>query len=258
MLASSPELEDLAMTTNATLLPKYAKDLHAAGLQRITVSLDSLEPQTFHQLTRRDSLREALQGIDAAAKSGFRSLKINMVVLRDVNHREITSMLRFAKQVGAEIRFIEYMDVGGANKWRQEQVVSHAEILNIIEEEFGTVSPLQAPKHAPAQTFSLDSGQTFGIIASTTKPFCSSCDRSRITADGVWYHCLYSPSGINLRDHLRRDEGLGNLEALMTRHWTSRRDQGAKDRLIADNRGPLIPLSQLKRNPRLEMHTRGG
>lgn len=258
MLASSPELEDLAMTTNATLLPKYAKDLRAAGLQRITVSLDSLEPHTFHQLTRRDSLREALQGIEAAVQSGFRSLKINMVVLRDVNHQEITSMLRFAKQVGAEVRFIEYMDVGGANKWRAEQVVSHSEILNIIEEEFGKVSPLQAPKHAPAQGFTLDSGQTFGIIASTTKPFCSTCDRSRITADGVWYHCLYSPSGINLRDHLRRDEGFGNLEALITRHWTSRRDQGAKDRLIADNRGPLIPLSQLKRNPRLEMHTRGG
>ena len=258
MLSACPELEDLAMTTNATLLSKYAADLHSAGLQRITVSLDSLEPHTFHQLTRRDSLQDAIQGIEAAVKAGFTALKINMVVLRDVNHGEIGSMLRFAGQVGAEIRFIEYMDVGGANKWQEEQVVSQNEILRIVENEFGTITSAAAPKHAPAQNFTLESGQRFGIIASTTNPFCATCDRSRITADGMWYHCLYSPSGISLREHLRKDDGQGKLENLITQHWTTRKDQGAKERLLADNRGPLIPLSQLKRNPRLEMHTRGG
>ena len=258
MLSASPGLEDLAMTTNATLLPKYAQDLFNAGLNRITVSLDSLEAKTFEKLTRRDSLREALAGIDAAATAGFKSLKINMVVLRHVNHHEIISMLRFANQVGAEIRFIEYMDVGGANKWQAEQVVSQAEILKIVADEFGPVSSNEISKHAPAKTFRLSSGQTFGIIASTTKPFCATCDRSRITADGVWYHCLYSPTGINLRDHLRSDAGPGHLENFINRNWTTRRDQGAKERLISENRGPLIPLSTLKRNPRLEMHTRGG
>ena len=258
LLAANSTLQDLAMTTNATLLPQYADELFQAGLKRVTVSLDSLHPDTFHKLTRRNALAETLLGIDAAVNAGFESIKLNMVVLRGVNHHEIPSMLRFASRIGAELRFIEYMDVGGANNWHAQKVVSQDEILKLVESEFGCVAQMRGAPHAPANSFILESGQPFGIIASTTKPFCASCDRSRITADGVWYHCLYSPTGINLRDRLRSSASTHELEEFITQSWKKRQSQGAQDRLNTDNRGPLLPLSQLQKNPRLEMHTRGG
>jgi len=167
-------------------------------------------------------------------------------------------MLDFAASIQAEIRFIEYMDVGGANNWHEEQVVSQKEIIQIIKRHKGSVISSDTRKHAPAQNFQLSNGQTFGIIASTTQPFCGTCDRSRITADGIWYHCLYSPSGINLRDILRAPNSQGLLTELIQQAWEKREVQGALERLHTQNRGPLIPLAQLQKNPRLEMHTRGG
>ena len=258
MLSSQTSIQDLAMTTNALLLRKYAARLADAGLHRLTISLDSLNAETFYRLTRRNVLHQALDGIDAAREAGFQKLKLNMVVLRDINHFEIPSMLDFAASIQAEVRFIEYMDVGGANKWQKQQVVSRREILEIIEKHKGPLTPMPQAKHAPAQAFKLDNGQVFGIIASTTEPFCSTCDRSRITADGIWYHCLYSPSGINLREVLRSHDSHAILVKLIQNAWQSRQSQGAKDRLHTQNRGPLIPLAQLQKNPRLEMHTRGG
>lgn len=258
MLSAISGIEDLAMTTNATRLSEYAFELRAAGLQRVTVSLDTLNEATFAKLARRRALKDCLAGIHAAATAEFKSLKLNMVVLRDTNVLEIPDMLRFAASVGAQVRFIEYMDVGGANLWSRENVVSRAEILEIIEHDFGPVREQPTSNHAPAKRFTIGNGQSFGIIASTTQPFCDTCDRSRVTADGVWYHCLYAASGHNLRELLRQASHSEILEQAIQSKWSARLDQGAHDRLSNQERGPLIPLSQLKKNPRLEMHTRGG
>ncbi len=258
MLSSQPGIQDLAMTTNGLLLGKYAQELYDAGLKRLTISLDSLNAETFYRLTRRNALHQALDGITAAQSAGFKQTKLNMVVLRNVNHFEIPAMLDFAAEIQAELRFIEYMDVGGANNWEKEQVVAQNEILKMIERHKGPVTRVLSPKHAPAQGFKLENGQRFGIIASTTQPFCGTCVRSRITADGIWYHCLYTPSGINLRDILRTPNSDKVLVDIIREAWQSRKVQGALDRLNTQNRGPLIPLAQLQKNPRLEMHTRGG
>ncbi len=258
MLSRHNAIEDLAMTTNALLLRRHAVQLYQAGLDRLTISLDSLNADTFYKLTRRNALHQALDGIDAAREAGFQKIKLNMVVLRDVNHFEIPSMLDFAASIQAKVRFIEYMDVGGANHWQEEQVVSQREILQLIEKHKGPLTSIPGPQHAPAQSFKLDGGQSFGIIASTTQPFCGTCDRSRITADGIWYHCLYAPSGMNLREVLRSSKSKEFLSEFIQTSWQARQSQGAKDRLHTQNRGPLIPLAQLQKNPRLEMHTRGG
>src|SRR5437667_337192 len=159
----------------------------------------------------------------------------------------------------AELRFIEYMDVGGATRWSMDQVVSRAEILEVLAFRYGTIEPLVEPgSTAPAERFRLSDGTTFGIIASTTAPFCRSCDRSRLTADGMWYLCLYAVAGVDLRGPLRRGATREELAALITGGWRGRADRGAEERLVARDRGPLMQIGQLKRDPHLEMHTRGG
>lgn len=149
MIAPLPGLRELAMTTNGVLLADKAVALREAGLQRLTVSLDTLDPKTFHMLSRRDDLSRVLQGIDAARRAGFDGLKLDTVVIAGVNDGEIASLLRFAFGIGAELRFIEYMDVGGATHWKKESVVSRAQILATVEREFGPAEPMQRDS-APA------------------------------------------------------------------------------------------------------------
>ena len=191
-LAKVPGISDLAMTTNGILLQKQAFDLRAAGLHRLTVSLDTLQPSRFERLARRGRHAEVIAGIDAARAAGFERLKINSVVVRGFNDDELADLLRFARRKGAEIRFIEYMDVGGANHWAPDRVVSGREIRDRLEHAFGPISPLPADPTAPAKRFTLPDGTSFGVITSTTAPFCGDCDRARLTADGIWYLCLYA------------------------------------------------------------------
>jgi cyclic pyranopterin phosphate synthase len=187
--------------------------------------------------------------------------------LRGRNDDELLSLLAFAQEHGAELRFIEYMDVGGATQWKREDVVSRAEMLDRIAAARGPVEALRdgdsgdtaaARGRAPAERFRLADGTTFGIIASTTTPFCQSCDRSRLTADGTWFLCLYARSGLNLREALRggaSDEAIANLLRLA---WQRRADRGAEQRLALRHRVPLADAAELREDPRLEMHTRGG
>jgi len=256
-LARKPAIRDLAMTTNAVLLKPAVHDLKAAGLHRLTISLDTLQRGRFMKLARFDELPRVLAGIDAAVDP-FPGFKIDSVIIRGVNDDEIISLLEFAKVRGAEIRYIEYMDVGGATTWSMSQVVSQKEMLATIAAHYGSIEPLRESSSAPADRYRLPDGTVFGIIASTTEPFCKSCDRSRLTADGVWYLCLYASRGIDLRGPLRggvTDEGLRDL---ITSVWHARTDRGAENRLSLRERSPLIPLQALKRDPHLEMHTRGG
>jgi cyclic pyranopterin phosphate synthase len=258
-LAAKPEIRDLALTTNGFLLADQARSLRDAGLHRVTVSLDTLKPERFRALTRRSGLPQVLEGIAAAPAAGFRDTKLDTVVMRGVNDDELTDLVDFARSVPAEIRFIEYMDVGGATQWSVDKVVSRADILQRLGRRYGAVEALPEPgSTAPAERFRLADGTVFGIIASTTAPFCASCDRSRLTADGLWYMCLYASHGLDLRGPLRRGASRQELAGLITSAWQRRTDRGAEDRLAARDRGPLVQIARLKQDPHLEMHTRGG
>ena len=258
LLARKPALTDLALTTNGILLADQVVALRAAGLPRITVSLDTLDPDRFKALTRFDSLDAVLTGLDQAANAGFDSVKIDTVVIRGVNDDELVPMLEHGRRVGAEVRFIEYMDVGGATRWSIDDVVSRQDMLQRLATHYGTVTPVDENTAAPADRFTLPDGTVFGIISSTTEPFCRQCDRSRLTADGGWYRCLYATDGTDLREPLRAGVGVEGLRSLIAETWRARDDRGAEDRLSSEDRSCLIPVETLQAQPHLEMHTRGG
>ena len=258
LLAARPALQDIALTTNGVLLADQASALREAGLHRITVSLDTLRADRFKALTRFDQLKGVLAGIDAASSARFDSLKIDTVVIRGRNDDEVVRLLEFGKSVGAEVRFIEYMDVGGATHWSMTDVVSRVEILQLVEDHYGAVQTIEGRTSAPAERFLLPDGTTFGIIASTTDPFCAACDRSRLTADGLWLLCLYARGGLDLRRPLREGATRRELVQLIRAVWSMRADRGAEERRHAPSRETLIPVAALKRDAHLEMHTRGG
>jgi cyclic pyranopterin phosphate synthase len=258
LLAAKPALREIALTTNGVLLAEQADALARAGLKRFTISLDTLRADVFRELTRRDDLARVLAGIDAAAATGLCDLKLDCVVLRGTNDGELADLLAFARARRAEIRFIEYMDVGGATRWSMDRVVSRAEILARIERAFGRAEPLPDDGRAPAQRWRLADGTTFGIIASTTAPFCASCDRARLTADGHWLTCLYARAGLDLRTPLRAGASASEFAGLLRERWIARSDRGAEERLAAAQRSALARPDELRADPHLEMHTRGG
>ena len=257
LLAAKSPIGDLALTTNGVLLPERAEALRAAGLHRITVSLDTLRPERFRELTRFDALDAVRAGL-AEAAAHFDVVKIDTVVIRGVNDDELVDILEYGRELGAEVRFIEYMDVGGATQWSAADVFSRAAILEALAGRYGPIAPVDEVTSAPADRFRLGDGTTFGIISSTTEPFCRACDRSRLTADGLWYLCLYALRGTDLRGPLRAGAPAGDLRRLIESVWTRRDDRGAEMRLAAGDRQPLIPIEKLQREPHLEMHTRGG
>jgi cyclic pyranopterin phosphate synthase len=240
------------------LLADQADSLRRAGLHRITVSLDTLDARRFEQLSRFDHHAAVLAGLDAAARAGFDSVKIDTVVIRGVNDDELVELIEYGRSVHAEVRFIEYMDVGGATQWNPAAVVPQQEVLDILAARYGPITPLGGRGSAPADRFALPDGTAFGIIASTTRPFCADCDRSRLTADGVWLMCLYARAGTDLRRPLRAGATEQELADLIRTVWSQRADRGAEERLATARRESLIPLAALKRDAHLEMHTRGG
>ena len=258
LLAAKPALKDLALTTNGVLLAEQAAGLKAAGLQRVTVSLDTLRPERFQALTRFDEHGRVLAGLEEARRLRFSAVKIDTVVIRGVNEDELGPLLEYGRHVGAEVRFIEYMDVGGATRWSRDKVVSRPEILGALARRYGPITPLAEKTSAPAERFRLTDGTVFGIIASTTAPFCGSCDRSRLTADGLWYLCLYAARGTDLREPLRAGASREELRKIVEGTWRRRSDRGAEERLALGDRSALVPLTTLRRDPHLEMHTRGG
>jgi len=257
-LAARAAIRDLAITTNGVLLAEHARALHEAGLHRVTVSLDTLRADRFAALTRRQTHAQVLEGIAAVPRAGFTDTKIDTVVIRGVNDDEMAELLEFARGVPAEIRFIEYMDVGGATRWSMDQVVSRQQMLAHLGRRYGAIEPVQEQTTAPADRFRLADGTVFGIISSTTAPFCAACDRSRLTADGLWYLCLYALDGMDLRGPLRAGATPDELAALISSRWRARVDRGAEQRLALRERTPLLQIAGLRRDPHLEMHTRGG
>jgi GTP 3',8-cyclase len=258
MLSEKQGLTDIALTTNGILLADQIDALAVAGLRRVTVSLDTLRADRFKALTRSDELERVHEGMRAAQRVFAGHFKIDTVVINGVNDDELADLIEYGKQVGAEVRFIEYMDVGGATKWAPERVLSRREIVARLSARYGAITPIEESSSAPADRYRLTDGTTFGIISSTTQPFCSECDRSRLTADGMWYLCLYAAHGLDLRAPLRNGATSEQIAAMIRRRWTDRTDRGAEDRLALGERRSFVPVNSLKKDPHLEMHTRGG
>ena len=254
-----PGISDVALTTNGTLLAEHAPRLRAAGLHRVTVSLDTLRPDRLREFARTSRHGEIVAGIVAARRAGL-PVKINAVVIRGFNDDELGELIAFGREHGAEVRFIEYMDVGGATHWSPEQVVPRSEIVERLAARHGPVAPLPEKDRpaAPADRFRLPDGTVFGIIASTTEPFCGACDRARITADGHLFLCLYGASGVDLREPMRGGAADAHLEELITGAWLGRKDRGAEERLGLPGRAALYSIDGLRADPHREMHTRGG
>jgi GTP 3',8-cyclase len=272
MLAKNSRIRDLALTTNGVLFADQAEALKRAGLSRVTISLDTLRRDRFHQMTRRDDHQRVLSAFDAARRAGFTSTKLDAVIMRGENDDELADLIEFGRSNGVEVRFIEYMDVLGATKWSMAKVVSRDEMLQHLEQRYGKIRPAGETSSAPASRFVLPDGTIFGIIASTTAPFCRTCDRSRITADGMWFRCLYATSGTDLRGLLRgtavsgtainadqsREAADSEIADVIAEAWRGREDRGAEERASRKDRETLIAIEELRRDPHLEMHTRGG
>lgn len=248
----------LALTTNGTRLSELAVPLYQAGLRQVTVSLDTLRQERFIKLTGRDALADAVQGIVAARQAGFEKIKINTVVIKGLNDDELLDMVDFGRSVGAQVRFIEYMDVGGATRWQHAQVVNKQQILARLEQALGEAVPQQDQGSSPAKRYTFADGTVVGIIASVSEPFCDACDRIRLTADGTLYGCLYAPQGLDLRTPLRDGLSDEDLGAMIQNMWRARNAQTSKLRTALTERGPSYDSIALHNDPRLEMHTRGG
>lgn len=205
---------EVAMTTNGIRLPDFLPDLEEAGLTRLNISIDTLDPERFRELTRRDRLIDVLAGIEAASRSSLRPLKLNAVAMRGVNEDEISDLVEFAIEHDAQMRFIEHMPLDVAHTWDRGEMVPREEILAALSERF-TLKPLPGRGGAPAELFEVDGGPgTVGVIASVTAPFCANCDRLRLTADGQLRNCLFAREELDLRTALRdgaSDEAISDI-----------------------------------------------
>ena len=214
-LRSIESIDEIAMTTNAILLEQHARSLRDAGLDRINISLDTLDRAQFQSITRRDNLDEALQGIAAARAAGFQDLRLNAVAVKGLIEEQIVPLTRFALEHDLALRFIEFMPLNSTGKWEDGDVLTGAEIRNILEREFGSLIPVERPDPAqPASDYRFgNSGGRVGFICSVTQPFCGDCDRVRLTADGKIRNCLFSQQEWDLRELLRGSSGDDALRA---------------------------------------------
>lgn len=194
---------DLALTTNGVLLSRHAEELASAGLDRVNVSLDSLRRDRFEAITRRDALDQVMDGLQAARVAGLDPIKINVVVMRGRNDDEVVDLARWAAETGFEVRFIEFMPLDAENEWSRQNVIAAREMLEAIESEMGPVEAFGGPSPEPATRFRLSGGGTIGIIPSVTQPFCSTCNRLRITAEGGLRTCLFAHEELDLKALIR-------------------------------------------------------
>jgi cyclic pyranopterin phosphate synthase len=248
-------IRDLSLTSNASLLSEQAPLLADAGLNRINVSLDTINPEKFLKMTRRDELSNVLAGIFAASRYGLIPLKINSVIQRGVNDDDITELVEFSRQHGFQIRFIEYMDVGNANNWVSDGMVPKNEILNIINRMFPLEEGARNEESAPAVDYRFQDGiGNIGVIASVTEPFCTGCTRARLTADGKLVLCLFSDRGYDLKTLIRSGASDEELIGVIRTAWKQRQDRYSEERLEAMNSGEYRPNSKKK----IEMISLGG
>ena len=250
MLAGIDGIVDLTMTTNGYLLPKYASGLKEAGLNRVTVSLDTLDDEIFRSMNGRGfDVDSVLAGIRAAQAAGLTPIKINSVVQRGVNDHTVVQLARHFRGSGMTVRFIEFMDVGTLNDWRMDAVVPSEEIVALIDAEMPLepLSPTYRGEVASRYRYVDGSGE-IGLISSVTKPFCGDCTRLRLSPEGELYTCLFGSSGIDLRTPMRNGADDAELAAILRRIWSARRDRYSEERTAIT----------LPRKGKVEMYRIGG
>jgi GTP 3',8-cyclase len=250
-LAAIPGVEDVALTTNGALLARHAGELRAAGLGRVTVSLNSLDPEIFARMSGGGELAKVLLGIEAARAAGLAPIKVNAIVQRGVNDQTVMHLVERFRGSGIVLRFIEYMDVGNCNGWDPAAVVPTAELCARI----GARWPLEprgpaAPGEVASRYVFTDGGGEIGFISSVTRPFCGGCTRGRLSSDGTLYTCLFATRGTSLRDLLRAGAGDTALAELIRGVWRARADRYSEERATL--------LRAPTRRPKVEMHVVGG
>lgn len=246
MLAQIPDL-DLTLTTNGALLPKQARALKDAGLQRVTVSLDSLDDATFKAMNDVDfPVEKVLEGMEVAARVGLGPIKVNMVVKRSLNMSSILPMARYFREKGYILRFIEYMDVGHSNGWKMDEVVSAAEIIKIINAEMPLepLDPNYKGEVAERWRYKDGSGE-IGVIASVTQAFCSTCSRARLTAEGKLFTCLFGIKGYDFRDLMRGGATDEEISQVIARVWSKRTDRYSELRSENTIALPKVEMSHI-------------
>lgn len=247
---------DLCLTTNGSLLCDQIDELAAAGLRRLNVSIDTLDPEKFKLITKRGDLDKVLEGLFAAKRAGLGPIKINAVIERGLNDGDIMPLVEFAREHGFAMRFIEYMDVGNANNWISGRIVSKKEILEKINEGYPLREVGRDNGTAPSVDYEFADGSgDVGVIASVTEPFCSSCTRARLTADGKLVTCLFSVEGHDLKTLMRSGATDEQLVDLISAVWGTRNDRYSDERLAAMNSPEGY---QPKQHHKIEMITLGG
>lgn len=248
-------LKDLCLTTNGSLLAEKLPALTAAGLKRINISIDTLDPDKFKRMTKRGDLEKVLEGLFAAKSHGLAPVKINAVIERGVNEDDIISLVEFSRKHDFAIRFIEYMDVGNANDWTSKKLVPKKEILEIVNSSFPLKEVGRDNGSAPSVDYEFADGRgELGIIASVTEPFCSTCNRARITADGKLVTCLFSQTGHDLKKLLRSEATDEEILEKISSVWARRKDRYSDERFEALLSSAYDPKNQKK----IEMITLGG
>ncbi|MEK3855516.1 GTP 3',8-cyclase MoaA [Cytobacillus sp. FSL H8-0458] len=231
MLSDIEGLKDIGLTTNGVLLPKHAKDLKEAGLLRVNISLDSLDDELFGQINGRNvGVKPVIKGIEAAKEAGL-GVKINMVVKKGLNDSEIVPMAKFCKDNGLQLRFIEYMDVGSTNGWKMDEVVTKKEIYDILKEHYllEPVDPDYFGEVAKRYRYK-DSGVDVGFITSVSESFCSSCTRSRLSANGQIFTCLFNGEGHDLKEFMRKGATDKEITDRIIKIWNGRKDRYSDER----------------------------
>jgi cyclic pyranopterin phosphate synthase len=254
-LSAVEGLRDLCLTTNGALLAERIDALRQAGLRRINISIDTLDADKFKRMTKRGDLTKVLDGIFAAKRTGLAPIKLNAVVERGVNDADILPLVEFSREHGFGMRFIEYMDVGNSNDWTSTKLVSKKEIIDTIHARYPLREIGRDQGSAPSVDYEFVDGRgDIGVIASVTEPFCSSCTRIRLTADGKLVTCLFSQLGHDVKARLRRGASDAEIAEFLTNLWRGRTDRYSLERLEALKSSSYDPKSHRK----IEMISLGG
>ena len=213
-LSRIPGVEDIALTTNGVLLAQHAQRLYDAGLSRLNVHIDTLDRARFHQMTRRDDLPRVLNGIDAALKVGFRSIKLNAVAIKGVSESDVIELVQYARELNLEARFIEFMPLDAQQLWALDDVLTADGMIALLENKFGPLTPVaNSDPRAPATEYEFVDGHRVGFIASVSRPFCLNCNRLRLTADGLLRNCLFAVEETSVKHYLDQPSTDRDLEA---------------------------------------------
>jgi cyclic pyranopterin phosphate synthase len=254
-LSSIDGLKDLCLTTNGALLAERVAALKASGLKRVNISVDSLDPEKFRTMTKRGDLSKVLEGIFAAKQHGLHPIKLNAVIEKGLNEDDILSLVEFSRENGFALRFIEYMDVGNSNDWTSGKLVSKKEIIEKINARYPLQEVGRAGGSAPSVDYEFIDGRgDVGVIASVTEPFCSSCTRVRLTADGKIVTCLFSGIGHDVKGLLRGGASDDEISKFIVSIWEKRADRYSAERLEALRSSSYDP----KDHKKIEMISLGG